>query len=66
MLQLCQAQQKLLLLTEECMYELANLEQEAGRLPLDIVIHHVNLPDELKKELELAQNIASKELRGGT
>ena len=48
------------------MYELAKQEQASGRLPLDIEVLQVELPEGLREELEVAQSVASKELRGGT
>ena len=64
MLSLVSANRMLLLLTEPCMYEFSLKEQEAGRLPLDIEICHVELPLDLKAELSAARNVASKEVRG--
>lgn len=64
MLALVSAEMKLLLLTELCMHEFSVKEQEAGRLPLDIEILHVELPQDLKEELLVARKVASKEVRG--
>lgn len=63
MLHLAVAEKKLMILTEKSMYKLANKEQEEGRLPLDIEILYVELPDELKHELSYAQEKASREMR---
>jgi hypothetical protein len=64
MLSLVDAKTKLLLLTESCMVDLATDELKQGRLPLDISILHVELPDELKQALILARAIASEEVQG--
>ncbi len=63
MLVLVSAQTKLMLLTEPCMYNLAIKEQEEGRLPLDIELRHVELPEELKTKLIYSRGVASKENR---
>jgi hypothetical protein len=63
MLSLVNTKDKLLVLTEPCMYELANKEQKEGRLPLYIEIQLVDLPEKLKVELLQARTVASKENR---
>ena len=60
MLSLVNAEKKLLILTEECMYSLAQNEQIEGRLPLDVEIYHVDLPSNLKDDLAKARNESSK------
>lgn len=62
MLSMVSANRMFLLLTEPCMHEFSLKEQEAGRLPLDIEICHVELPLDLKAELSVARNVASKEV----
>ena len=64
MLSLVKAQLKLMLLTEECMYDFAIHEQKNGRLPLDVQLVHVSLPHELSIRLATARNTASEEVRG--
>lgn len=64
MLSLVKAQIKLMLLTEECMYHFAIHEQQNGRLPLDVQVVHVSLPDELGLRLAAARKTASEEVRG--
>ena len=63
MLALVSAKTKLMLLTESDMKEFASKEQEEGRLPLEIQIYHVELPEELKIQLSEARDTASKEVR---
>ena len=63
MLTLVNAQTKLMLLTEVCMYHLALKEKSEGRLPLEIDICHVELPEELKSKLSHCRDVASKEVR---
>lgn len=63
MLNLAKANTKLLILTEACLFKLAIVEQEEGRLPLNIKIFHSDLPQDLKIELIEARNIASNEVR---
>lgn len=65
MLSLVEAQHRILLLTECSMFDLSSNEQIAGRLPLNIEIIHVELPQGLKLKLADAQLVASKEVRGG-
>jgi len=48
------------------MYELALKEQSEGRLPLDIELCLVELPDYLKKKLTASRDEASLENRGST
>ena len=64
MLALGSAETKLMILTEACMYELALKEQSEGRLPLDIELCLVELPDYLKKKLTASRDEASLENRG--
>ena len=64
MLALVSAQTKLMLLTEADMAEFGLKEKREGRLPLDVQIIHIELPQELKKQLSRAREIASKEVRG--
>lgn len=64
MLALANAEKKLMLLTEPCMYEVALKEQAEGRLPLDIEFHHVDLPEVLKQKLVISKDEASMEVRG--
>jgi len=64
MLALGSAETKLMILTEMSMHELALKEQSEGRLPLDIKVCLVELPDYLKQKLALSQNEASLEVRG--
>nr|BAF45173.1 putative cytosolic signal transduction protein [uncultured bacterium] len=64
MLALVLAKTKLMLLTESDMAEFALKEQKEGRLPLDVKIYHVELPQELKIQLSKARDVASKEVRG--
>ena len=64
MLALVSAKTKLMLLTEPDMAVFGLKEQKEGRLPLDVQIIHIELPQELKKQLLKAREIASKEVRG--
>lgn len=64
MLSLVDAKIKMMLLTENSMFNLALKEQNEGRLPIDIIIVKVDLPSELTEKLALAQRIASEEVRG--
>ncbi len=64
MLALVSAKTKLMLLTEFDMSEFALKEQKEGRLPLDVQIFHIELPQELKIQLSKARDVASKEVRG--
>jgi len=64
MLALVSAKTKLMLLTEPDMAEFGLKEQKEGWLPLDVKIIHIELPQELKKQLLKAREIASKEVRG--
>lgn len=64
MLSLVNAERRMLLLTELSMFQLSSKEQLAGRLPLDIEIVLVELPSEMRVELEQARGVASKEVRG--
>ena len=66
MLSLVEAQRKLLILTEKCMYKFSLSEQASGRLPLDIEILHAELPDTLISQLVAAREKASREVRGRT
>lgn len=52
-----------MMLTQDCMRDLAKQEQEEGRLPKDIKIEHAKLPDDLKDALEKAREEASKARR---
>lgn len=63
MLALVSATKKLMLLTEADMAEFAFNEQKDGRLPLEIEICHVELPEDLKAQLSEARDVASKEVR---
>ncbi len=63
MLALVSSPKKLMLLTELCMYNFAVKEQKEGRLPLDIELLHIELPEELKTKLIHARDLASKENR---
>lgn len=63
MLALVSAKTKLMLLTEADMAGFASKEQKEGRLPLDIQICHVELPEKLKIQLSEARDTASKEVR---
>ncbi len=63
MLALVRASKKLMILTELCMYNFAVKEQKEGRLPLDIELLHIELPEELEIKLIHARYIASKENR---
>ena len=62
MLSLVLAKEKILILTESCMHSLAIDEQIAGRLPLDIKIILVELPNELRQKLAVAKENAAREL----
>jgi hypothetical protein len=64
MLSLVKAKRRMLLLTELSMFQLSSKEQLAGRLPLDIEIFLVELPGEMRAELEQARGVASREVRG--
>ncbi len=66
MLALVSAKTKLMLLTEPDMTDFALKEQNEGRLPLDVEICHVELPQELKDQLKKAKDVASKEVRSRT
>jgi hypothetical protein len=57
------ARRKVLVLTDQSMHEWCRKEQDAGRLPRFIEIHHAQLPPALADKLVEAQELASQEMR---
>lgn len=65
MLALVEAQRRVLVLTEPCMFDLTSAEQMNGRLPLNIEIVRAELSPDLSQKLRVARGVASEEVRGG-
>lgn len=63
MLTLGTGERKMMLLTESSMHKMALKEQSEGRLPLDIELWLVELPDSLKQRLIVSREQASLEVR---
>ena len=59
---LAEAQRRLVVLTEEDMYEQCVKEKTAGRVPPNIEFFHVQLPEELNKRLQDSRRKASQEV----
>jgi hypothetical protein len=55
-------ERRLLVLTEECMYENCKKERDGGRLPKEIEFHLAVIPEELRLRLVSARSLASKEV----
>jgi hypothetical protein len=56
------AKQRLILLTEEDMYQICLSEKEKGRVPSEIEFIHAEIPSELAEELKAARKLASEEV----
>ena len=53
---------RIMALTENDMYYLCKKEKENGRVPINIDFIKVDIPEDLVKKLQIAKNIASKEV----
>ncbi len=59
---LADTQRRLVLLTEQDMYELCEQEKANGRVPAHIEFVHVQIPADLDRELQAARRVASNEV----
>ena len=61
-LTLANVERRVLVLTEQDMFELCMREKNAGRVPLQIEFAYAEIPMELVDELHAARKVASKEV----
>ena len=60
---LVDANRKLILLTDHSFVEYFSTQQDLGRVPKEIEITHVELPAEMRADLDSAIEVASREVR---
>jgi hypothetical protein len=62
-LMLASLDRRILLFSDQEFFKLVDTEKKMGRLPQNIELYHVQLPDELEAELDIARQAAIDEAR---
>ncbi|MGB8369178.1 MAG: hypothetical protein ACLPYZ_15105 [Limisphaerales bacterium] len=58
---LCEANRRLVLLTDKAMFDLCEQERINGRMPLQVEFIHATLPPDLEEQCKAARQIAAQE-----